>query len=188
MKKKWVRALIINAIAVLSTKLPASESNALNPINTNVQPSKIVVTHPTCLNPKASSGYSLEKTLELNRNCLQSFMQTFRSEIYSLYKLGLFSGSVKQYNIEVMDILHSIFATDSTRSDNIVHDFNSWNKFLFADMEQLAILVREKENKEENVRELLNQIEKPLIKTRWCMNHYLNNYKRFITEKNTLEK
>ncbi|CAO4835438.1 MAG: hypothetical protein CNLJKLNK_00487 [Holosporales bacterium] len=185
MKKNWILALIINASAILSTKLSASESVALTPINTNVQPSKIVVTHPTCLNPEVSSGYSLEKTLELNRNCLQSFMQTFRSEISSLYKLGLFTGRVKQYNIEVMNILHSIFSTDSTRSDNIVHDFNRWNKFLFADMEQLAILVREKEKKEENIRELLNQIEKPLIKTRWCMNHYLNNYKKFITEKNT---
>ncbi|CAO5676025.1 MAG: hypothetical protein HEEMFOPI_01990 [Holosporales bacterium] len=49
----------------ISTGLITSESAALNTISTNVQLSKIVVTHPTCLNPKASGGYSLEERLEI---------------------------------------------------------------------------------------------------------------------------
>lgn len=182
MKKNWILGGISCISIASATELSTTNSTPLGSKNANIpiEPSKIVITHSTCLNSEASGGYSLKDVLEINKNCLQGFIHNFYQEITVLQEMGLFSGNIKQYNPDIMRILHEIFTINSEKPDNIVNDFNNWIKFFIADIDQLTALVKKKETQTDEIRFLLAQIEQPLLKLRWCTNHYLNNYREHM--------
>jgi hypothetical protein len=182
MQNYWILVGISCISVAPATELSTTNSTPLGNKNVNIpiEPGKIVITHSTCLNSEASGSYSLKDVLEINKNCLQDFIHTFNHEITLLEKMGLFIGYIKQYNSDIMDILHKIFTINSQKPDNIVNDFNNWVKFFIADVNQLTNLVKKKETQTDAIRFLLEQIEQPLLKLRWCTNHYLNHYEKYI--------
>lgn len=133
------------------------------------------VVYETCLNTDAKDGYSLQSTLEIRRNCLQRFSEQYSSDIDQLEELGLFTGNLTTYNEKAMIILNKIFgdASDKENQTNAIPvDFRRYYKDFSKDLNDLKQLIKEKENRPEQIKVLLGEIEEPYYIVVWMTNYY----------------
>jgi len=137
----------------------------------------IRVSYPTCLNTSAKDGYSLESTLSIRRNCLGGFVQENIAAIKALGTLGLFMGKITSYNEEVMTILHGIFSNDNKENlqRSIPGDFLLYPIDFFRDLDDLKILIRQKDERPEEIKNILEEMYKPFHFVNWMTTYYSNH-------------
>lgn len=137
---------------------------------------KLIVSHPTCLCPQ-SGGYSKKEMLQIRRNCLNTFMDDFWTEISTLSDAGFFEGKINKYDENIMNLLNRIVKNEGRHNwNNITIAFEGTPQDFFRDIKDLADLIEARHTETDSeIVSLLEEMREPLIVVKWVTIYYWNN-------------